>query len=217
VLDRIAEGASMEAAIVEAQEQGFAESDVARDISGKDTEDKLRILARIALGAEQDGIRIRREGLEALTPKDFELAKTRGQVIRLVATIDADGRAEVAPVALPATDFLAGTNREENRLVISGAGGAYLASQRQGCRSMADRRGGHCRYVGHSCGSDKIKAGGAMRGTSSDFANSAITADGLHSSAAEGIGVISAAGQGVDSEFDKKVKRCCPCARFLSL
>ena len=123
VLDRIAEGMSFEDAVVEAQELGFAESDVARDLNGQDTEDKLRILARIAFGAEHDGLPVWREGLEALTSRFFELAKTREQVIRLVATIEPEGRAQVAPESLPADNFLAGTQGEENRLIINGAGG----------------------------------------------------------------------------------------------
>jgi homoserine dehydrogenase len=78
---------SFEEAVVEAQQLGFAESDVARDLSGQDTEDKLRILARIAFGAEHDGFFISREGLEAVRPRtlnDYEVAKTCEQVIRLV-------------------------------------------------------------------------------------------------------------------------------------
>lgn len=124
VVDRIVEGMSFEDAVVEAQELGFAEADVARDLSGQDTEDKLRILARIAFGAEHDGFPIWREGLEATIAREFELAKTRGQVIRLVATIELGrGRASVTPEALPIDDFLAGAQGEENRLIINGAGG----------------------------------------------------------------------------------------------
>ena len=126
VLDRIAQGISFAEAVVEAQQLGFAESDVARDLSGQDTEDKLRILARIAFGAEHDGFFILREGLEAVrprTPNDYELAKTREQVIRLVATFEPEGRAQVAPELLPVDDFLASTRGEENRLIINGAGG----------------------------------------------------------------------------------------------
>ncbi len=123
VLDQIAQGASFEDAVVEAQTLGFAESDVARDLSGQDTEDKLRILARIAFGAEHDGLPIWREGLEAATPREIKLAQTRGQVIGLVATVEAEGRASVQAEALPADDFLAATKGEENRLIINGAGG----------------------------------------------------------------------------------------------
>jgi homoserine dehydrogenase len=121
VLDRIAHGVSFEDAVVEAQAQGFAEADVSRDLSGQDTEDKLRILARIAFGAEHDDFTILREGLKAVTPTQFELAKERGQEIRLVATIEAGGRAQVVPEALAADDFLTGAREEENRLIINGA------------------------------------------------------------------------------------------------
>lgn len=140
VLDRIAQGMSFEDAVVEAQELGFAESDVARDLSGQDTEDKLRILARIAFGAAYDDTPIWREGLQAASPRDFELAKTRGQVIRLVATIEPAGRAQVAPELLPADDFLAGTQGEENRLVVNGAAGRswQISGKGAGCWPIAE-------------------------------------------------------------------------------
>ena len=58
-----------------------------------------------------------------MTLREIELAKTRGQVMRLVATIEPEGRASVQPESLPVDDFLAGTQKEENRLIINGAGG----------------------------------------------------------------------------------------------
>lgn len=123
VLDRVAEGISFDDAVVNAMEQGFADADISHDLSGKDTEDTLRILARIAFGAEHDGMPIWREGLKSVTAREIKLAKTRGQVIRLVATLEPEGQASVRPESLPIDDFLAGTQREENRLIINGAGG----------------------------------------------------------------------------------------------
>lgn len=123
VLDRMTEGASFEDAVVEAQTHGFAESDVARDLSGQDTEDKLRILARIAFGAEHDALPVWRQGLQSVSARELQLAKTRGEIVRLVATFEPDGRASVQPEYLGADDFLAGTRREDNRLVISGSAG----------------------------------------------------------------------------------------------
>lgn len=123
VLDRMAEGTPMEDAVVEAQTHGFAESDVARDLSGEDSGDKLRILARLAFGIECDGVPIRCEGLQSVTARELQSAKARGEIIRLVATFEPQGRASVRPEFLPADDFLAGAHREDNRLVISGAGG----------------------------------------------------------------------------------------------
>lgn len=123
VLDRIAAGATLEGAVKEAQALGFAEANVARDLSGQDTTDKLRILARIAFGATPDESSILQKGLETVMSDDFKLARTRGQVIRLVATYAPGGAASVKPELLPGDDYLAGAKREENRLIISGSGG----------------------------------------------------------------------------------------------
>lgn len=123
ILDRCAGGLSFDEAVVEAQAKGFAEADIERDINGKDSEDKLRILSRIAFGAGLDGLPILRQGLEAVTQEDIRLAKASGQVIRLVASIDTEGMAQIAPESLPQDDYLAGARAEENRLVITSASG----------------------------------------------------------------------------------------------
>lgn len=123
VLDRMSEGVAFEKAVVEAQSSGFAEADVARDLNGGDSEDKLRILARRAFGAEYEGWPIWHEGLQMVTPKHLTTARDRGEVVRLVATFQATGRASVQLESLAADDYLAGARREENRLVITGADG----------------------------------------------------------------------------------------------
>lgn len=123
VLDRMSEGAAFERAVAEAQSCGFAEADAARDLSGEDSEDKLRILARRAFGSEHDSRPVRCEGLRAVTSRQLAEAWDRGEAFRLVATFEASGRASVQLEALAADDYLAGARREENRLVITGADG----------------------------------------------------------------------------------------------
>lgn len=123
VLDRMGEGVKLDTAVTEAQACGFAEAEVARDLSGEDSADKIRILARHAFGTEFERRPVRCKGLSADTGQRLAVARERGEVVRLVATFEAGGRAAVELEALPADDFLAGARREENRLVITGAGG----------------------------------------------------------------------------------------------
>jgi homoserine dehydrogenase len=52
VLDRCAQGVTLEDALAEARQEGFAEADSQEDLSGRDASRKLRILARRAFGAE---------------------------------------------------------------------------------------------------------------------------------------------------------------------
>jgi homoserine dehydrogenase len=129
VLDRLAAGSELAAAVRLAQEKGFAEADPARDLDGRDAACKLRILARAAFGVELAAGAVVRRGLESVDGAAAAAARARGQAIRLLAECRREGaalRAEVRPVALPARDFLAGARGEENRCVIERAGGPPL-------------------------------------------------------------------------------------------
>jgi homoserine dehydrogenase len=123
VLDSMSKDVPFEDAVAEAQTCGLTESDVTLDLGGKDSEDKLRILTRLAFGAECDAWPVSCSGLEQLSARQLASAKTRGEVVRLVATSGASGKAAVHLQSLPADDYLAGARGEENRLVISGANG----------------------------------------------------------------------------------------------
>src|SRR5882672_3664475 len=56
VLDRCAQGDALEDAVAEAQRCGFAEADPSDDLSGRDAERKLRILARRGFGVTLDAV-----------------------------------------------------------------------------------------------------------------------------------------------------------------
>jgi homoserine dehydrogenase len=124
VLDRLADGASYEEALAEAQSLGFAEPDPSADVSGLDAEFKLRLCARAAFGTAPDTlVRFGIDALEAAGPG------APGQVLRLIAEVRRDGdglHAGVAPRWLPKEDFLAGARGEENRVEIQLAGGGSL-------------------------------------------------------------------------------------------
>lgn len=120
LLDRLAEGVPMHTAVSEARQLGFAEANVTRDLHGDDSVDKLRILARLAFGAESDAITISRPGMPLTDYRQLHGAE--GRVVRQVATFDPANGASVQLEALLGDDYLAGARGEENRLLITGAG-----------------------------------------------------------------------------------------------
>lgn len=129
VLDRLAEGASFEAAVGQAKELGFTEGDPRLDLSGADSAQKLALIARRAFGAELVPEEIPCVGIEGLG------APPAGRVWRLVAscTRTPDGVcAEVRPVALSAEHPLAGARNEENRVLFLGDRGKSLLLKGKG-------------------------------------------------------------------------------------
>ena len=125
VLDRLARGVPFHTAVSEARRLGYAEANAARDLHGDDAADKLRILARRAFGPRDGTLPIGREKLSPAEPGRFS-ADSEGSVVRQVATFLPGQGGLVRLEKLPADDFLAGTDGEENRLLISLAGGREL-------------------------------------------------------------------------------------------
>ena len=132
VLCRMAEGLTAAAAILRAQEAGFAEADPVLDVSGTDAAQKLAILARLAF--DEPVRRTRVTGIEEVTPEDIDRARRRGEVIRQVAeaTRGAGGvELTVEPRGVPASHPLAQAVDEQNAVVIRGrAVGAIVLSGR---------------------------------------------------------------------------------------
>jgi homoserine dehydrogenase len=89
VLDRCAEGKTLEDAVAEAQRCGFAEADAGDDLSGRDAGRKLKILARKGLGITLDTV-----PLQALTEnvaqRASDVART-GMKLRQIARVSRDG------------------------------------------------------------------------------------------------------------------------------
>jgi homoserine dehydrogenase len=144
VLDQIAAGSDLRTAVRLAQERGFAEADPGRDLDGSDAAWKLRILARAAFGIDLAAGEIACRGIRPGLPcggagegtacgeidlDTVRTARARGRVVRLVASCRREGdriTAEVGPLSLPAGDPLAATRNEENRIVITLAGGGSV-------------------------------------------------------------------------------------------
>jgi homoserine dehydrogenase len=120
VLDRCAEGLSLEQAVVEAQAKGFAEADPSDDLVGADAARKLRILARHAFGKELIAVDMR-----PLNEANLAMARKQSrmdQVLRVVSQAWVDGGRLFGAVCLRALDPddpLASVRDEWNRLVIT--------------------------------------------------------------------------------------------------
>jgi homoserine dehydrogenase len=72
-------------ALAEAQKLGYAEADPTMDVSGRDTAQKLAILASLAFNAHVNESDIHVEGIDTLDPQDIRFARELGYVIKLLA------------------------------------------------------------------------------------------------------------------------------------
>ena len=113
VLHRVSEGASVDAAVLEAQRLGLAEADPARDLDGRDSLDKLHVLASHC-GIVP--IRVEREHADVRS-------STPGQLRRQVATLDRHGTLRVTLEHPDGDDPLAKLPDEWNAAEITGADG----------------------------------------------------------------------------------------------
>lgn len=78
-------GWSYEQALKEAQAQGFAEVDPTMDVSGKDTLQKLAVLASLAFNVRVEESDIHLEGIDTLNAADIKYADELGYVVKLLA------------------------------------------------------------------------------------------------------------------------------------
>jgi homoserine dehydrogenase len=133
------------AAVADASQRGYAESDPTRDLDGTDTADKLVILARLAWGATCSWARllttgdVDRRGLEVLTRDDLAVAHAAGAAWRLVAEATDDGILRVAPRQLPREHPLASVHGPRNVVEIEAtmAGRLTLAGEGAGGEATA--------------------------------------------------------------------------------
>lgn len=124
VLDRLAEGASLDTAVRAAQALGFAETDPSADLEGRDAAAKLTLISREAFGADPG--RITLEAIDAATAERVREAASCGYRLRQVATLRAAESGIEASIALTpraAGDPLGDVRDEENAVRISCEGG----------------------------------------------------------------------------------------------
>lgn len=121
----IKNGATFEAALKGAQENGYAEKDPTADVEGFDTCRKIAILASLAFGKAVDSEKIETEGITKITLEDVEYAAEFGGVIKLVGMTDRAENgvyARVCPVILKKDHPLAGIDDVFNGILVRGEG-----------------------------------------------------------------------------------------------
>jgi homoserine O-acetyltransferase len=124
VLDRVAGGTSLARAVAEAQAAGYAEADPTRDLSGEDAEDKLRVLAWLAFGAEPAALSVQRRGLDDAVAAWAAAVAREGDRVRLLASCERRGDtlvASVAPTRVPGDGAWAAVVGVGNRIELASA------------------------------------------------------------------------------------------------
>lgn len=133
VLSRMsADRLSIEEALADAREHGFAEADASRDLDGRDATDKLRILAWLAFGIEPMRLDVRCRGILPDPARLVRMAARQERTVRLVAECAStpDGfTATVAPAFLPRYSGMGLTAGAGNRIEIeTEEAGTYVLS-----------------------------------------------------------------------------------------
>lgn len=118
-----ADGLSFKAALREAQEKGYAESDPTNDVEGHDAVYKLAILASCAFHTVVRPDEIYCQGITQLEEADFLYARELGYEIKLLAIAKASNgavEARVHPVLIPADVLLAKVTGVFNAIQVEG-------------------------------------------------------------------------------------------------
>ena len=117
-------GKSYQAALREAQERGYAETNPKADTTGLDAEAKLILLTVVAFGLHMEPGVIWREGIEEIQAIDFLYADRKGRcTIKHLAVANSDGAALacfVSPVLVPHDHFLATIDGPTNAIFFKG-------------------------------------------------------------------------------------------------
>jgi homoserine dehydrogenase len=117
-------GWSYDQALKEAQQQGFAEANPTMDVSGRDSAQKLAILASLAFNVRVEEADIHLERIDKLNAADIKFADELGYVVKLLAIVArAPGDAislRVHPTLVHKTDLLAQVSGSFNAISFYG-------------------------------------------------------------------------------------------------
>ncbi|MBE7000721.1 MAG: homoserine dehydrogenase [Clostridia bacterium] len=117
-------GSTFEVTLRDAQQLGYAEANPASDVDGKDTANKVSILASLAFGKHVYPETIPTEGIRSISDEDISLALSKGYHIKLIGrtTLTEDGSiySYVAPHLVGDTNMLSGVNGVFNGIVVRG-------------------------------------------------------------------------------------------------
>jgi homoserine dehydrogenase len=125
ILGRMAEaGLSFQAALAEAQANGYAEADPTLDVNGWDAAHKAILLATLAYGFPIDASAIHVSGIEQVRPADIAFANNLGYVIKLLAVIrehpDHAVEIRVQPSFIAKSHILAAVHGVFNAVAVHG-------------------------------------------------------------------------------------------------
>ena len=124
ILSRITDaGISFEAALAEAQQEGYAEADPTLDVEGFDAAHKTAILGALAYGMEINLNDVYIEGISGITPLDIEFAGQFGYRIKLLAISKMTNgmvEARVHPTMIPLDNLLSNVNGTLNAITVRG-------------------------------------------------------------------------------------------------
>lgn len=112
-------GTAYDVALSDAQKLGIAETDPSYDVQGKDTANKILLIANRVFEKTFSLSDIKVTGITGVTPDDIEAATNKGKVIKLIGTasiLDGEVRLSVAPKLLDQTHPLAMVNGSEKAI-----------------------------------------------------------------------------------------------------
>jgi len=118
VLDRMAAGAALDAALAEARALGIADGDGRQDVSGADTAAKLVAIANAVWDRDLSLEDVALTGIEDLEPAALRGWAAAGGAHRLLASASATGPAVVRPERLDAGHALAGVRGAEKAITF---------------------------------------------------------------------------------------------------
>lgn len=121
ILTHMAAGATFDAALLEAQRRGIAETDPKLDIEGWDTANKLVIIANAVLGIPAHLTDVAVTGIQHLSASEVQAARAEGMMVRLIATAqraNTGWQLAVKPQRAPLNSFLGGVDGWEMGIVF---------------------------------------------------------------------------------------------------
>ncbi len=113
------EGCPYTEALAEAQRMGIAEPDPSLDVEGRDTANKILLIANEVFQAGLTLQDIPVEGITKITPADINRARKEGKIIKLIGKVEKKNgrvRAAVAPLAIPLDHPLASVRGSEKAI-----------------------------------------------------------------------------------------------------
>ncbi|MBI4242673.1 MAG: homoserine dehydrogenase [Planctomycetes bacterium] len=126
-------------ALKKAIENGFCEPDPALDITGKDSAQKLAILATLAFGSSIETSSIYTEGIDHMQQDDIRITSRLGFKIKHVAIAKRHQNGielRVNPVLLDKKNILSNVDNEFNAVIVSGAATGDLIFTGKGAGPM---------------------------------------------------------------------------------